>query len=186
MKKILILLFLVASFFTVKAQSDMLNVGVGIGNGSFGIYSGSRGLRGYNSRITLPTIGLSYEHWIRDAITLGGYVSFNRTVYRNRDFNYYKNSYNNMWFGVRGAYYFDDLIGMSTDFDLYAGAALGFVYSTNRQISQFDDPVLRSNGLYGVAGLFIGGRYHIAESVSLYSELGIVASWITIGATFML
>ena len=186
-KSVFMALFIVSGMLTSYAQSNMLNLGLGIGGGSFSVYSGNTGLGGYSSRISLPAVGVSYEAWVHEAITVGAYLSYNSVTFRNDNWNYNKKKYNNLWFGGRGAYYFDDLFSFDDEFDFYGGASLGFGYSSIKEVSQYGSPTRQDSSLwFPVFGIFAGGRYHFSHQFSVFSELGMSAAWLTAGLTIKL
>ena len=154
---------------------------------------GSGNLAGYKSRIATPSFGFSLEVPVGDAITIGPYIGFKKIIRRNDDWAYNRNVSTSAWFGARGSYYFDELIGFDEDFDFYAGAALGFNYWRQRQTSNVGLEDISSAQLsFPNLGLHIGGRYWLREGIAIYGETGLgiggqqLNPWLNLGATFKL
>jgi hypothetical protein len=173
----------------------LLNLGVGLGNGL--AFNANTGFGGYSRSYSLPSIGASMDFGVHPDISVGPYVGFNVNGYRQvRTYNnfgqplYERRNSTAIWFGAQGKYYFDNLIGLTDEFDLYAGVALGVSIVTDRY--SYDDGISNTapwrkgtetrGGVY--PGLSVGGRYFFNDSIAVYSELGFVGAWWNIGVTF--
>ena len=99
-------------------------------------------------QINFGLIGLSYEIPVSSAITIAP------AAFTNFDLDY-------LTLGVKANYYFDDLIGISSPWDFYAGANLGFGIAMNNDNSSDLD-----------LGLQVGGRWFWSEKWGVYAEIG--------------
>ena len=165
----LILMVGVANAQYQQGQLDF-NLGLGLGN-TFGA-AGSA---------TFPPINLSGDYGVTDNISVGGLIGY--TAYKE-DFSFFGGSgswtYTYLIIGARGAYHFD----VSEDFDLYAGAMLGYnVASVNYEGTALFGVTEPSVG--GVAiGIFGGARYHFSENLGAFAELGYSVGYLNLGATY--
>lgn len=98
--------------------------------------------------LNLGLIGASVEFPVASAITVGP------AAYTNFDLNY-------LTLGAKGNYYFDDLFGLPSEWDVYAGANLGFGVAMNSDNDSDLD-----------LGLQVGGRWFWSDKWGLYVELG--------------
>jgi len=78
--------------------------------------------------------------------------------------------------GLQGGwnYYFDDLLDMPNDIDLYAGARLNYyIWNTKVEdsVDGFDEGYSGNSGGLGLA-FTAGGRYHFKENMSAFLEVG--------------
>ncbi|MCF6352042.1 MAG: hypothetical protein L3J06_03430 [Cyclobacteriaceae bacterium] len=173
MKKVLIISSLFTLLFTVNSfaqfnpaanDSKMLSVGLGVSGWGIPIYG-------------------RYEFSVADNITVGGVLSYQSKRYGIPGFDY-RLSY----FGIaaRGSYHFNELLGADDKWDFYAGATLGYYFSSFSGDAFAGSNNLGDGGL-GV-GVHIGARYFINEKIALNAEFGggSAVSGATIGVTFML
>jgi hypothetical protein len=174
MKKLILLgtITLLVSFAS-KAQYQkgdfLLNAGIGLGY----YYAGG-----------VPLI-VSGEYAFTDKLTIGpylGYTSWNNSVFAAS----YKFRYTFIDFGVRGAYHFSELFGITNEkLDIYGGAFLGYVVSSYTYNGSSSFPTYSDSYGGGVrTGIFAGARYYFAEKVAGYGELGYGISPLSIGLTF--
>ncbi|MBA3682908.1 MAG: hypothetical protein H0W73_17350 [Bacteroidetes bacterium] len=180
MKKIILVLMLV-TLFNKGMQSQekygrTLNLGAGIG------------YYGYS-----PAISLNYEFDVFKNFTLAPFV----TVMSHRHYRYWgdvnKNyPYKNYYYretivpiGVKGTYYFDELLNATETWDFYAAASLGVAYRTTTWDSDYyGDRVVRSysSPLYG--DLHIGAEAHLSSKVGLFLDLSTGLSTLGLGFHF--
>lgn len=182
MKKSLLILLplLISSISFSQKEKGILNLGIGVGNGGLKIETNNN--KNHTSRISTPALGASYEIEVHPDITVGPYLGFNRVTYRNDSWVHNKSSHTNVWLGGRGAYYFDNLMGLHDQFDFYAGAALGFAYSNRRETSNIGfEPVSSSSLNAPIFGIFVGGRYWFKDNFAAFAETGLGASWLNLG-----
>ena len=133
---------------------NALNIGVGIGYG------------GYYNHSSL-TLMLNYEFDVARNFTLApfiGYAGYSDSYYwGNKNYPYRNYTYREVAIplGVKGAYYFDDLLKASDKWDFYAAGSLGFVIRS----------VTWENGYYGDKYEYYGSSKRIGGSSPLYLNL---------------
>jgi len=150
MKKLYFLAAALLLLNITKAQCP-INKGQAQFNGGFGF--SSWGLPVY--------LGLDYG--VHKDVTVGGEVSFRS--YRN---NWNNNKYRHSVLGIsaNGNYHFNHLLEIPLEWDVYAGANLGF-YIWNSPDDYLGDN-LSGLGL----GLQVGGRYYFNEKMGINLEFG--------------
>lgn len=179
-KTIIISLFFLAVFsFNVSAQETTspekfgktLNLGVGVG--------GYAGYYGYIGR-SLPVFHLDYEFDVAKNFTLAPFVSFYsyKTGYywgdnhNNYPYQYYYYHETVIPIGVKGTYYFDQLLHANANWDFYLAGSLGFAIVNSRW----------DNGYYGDRNYYrnaspmffdfhIGAEYHLNSRLGLFLDL---------------
>jgi hypothetical protein len=148
---------------------------------------------GYYPYITgvFPMIHINYEFDVARNLTLAPFISiysyrnFIRTG--NSDFpsNYYYYRRSVIPVGVKGSYYFDELLGAGPKWDFYGGASLGVTiskttwdngYMTTQQINRGIDPLFLN--------IHAGTKYHLNNSSAVFFEMSPEMS--TLGMTFYL
>lgn len=150
MKKIILLLGLFVSFATVSAQGTLekgefqINAGFGFSNWGVPVYLGA-------------------DYCIMDDITVGGEISYRSKTYQNI-------KYTSFGILANGNYHFNRLLKIPSEFDVYAGASIGYYnWSHNNNSGVLFDPHYTS----GLAwGLQIGGRYFFSDNFGVNLELG--------------
>jgi hypothetical protein len=190
MKKIILLQMFVLTVLghTLRAQSynsapreffgTTINLGAGIG------------YYGYMGR-PAPAIMLNVELDIARNITLAPFIGFH-TYSRNYYWGSPNDPYRNYSYretvipvGVRGAYYFDQLLKAGDKWDFYAASTLGFAYHTVTWDSNYNGDRSVSSGpspLYATA--HIGSRLHVTQKFGLFLDLSTGLS--TFGLSFKL
>jgi len=102
------------------------------------------------SQLNIGLVGVSYEIPVTPAITIAP------TAFTDFDFDY-------VTLGVKANYYFDELLGLPSEWDVYGGANAGF-------------GIWMGNGTSGSSaldlGLQIGGRWFWSDKWGVYLELG--------------
>jgi outer membrane immunogenic protein len=150
MKKIIISLSFVMITGFVLSQSPLyigtsqLNAGLGLSNTGIPIYIG-------------------FDHSIARDITIGAEAS-----YRAYNENWENSYYNHNILGLSGNanYHFNSLLGISSRWDLYAGANLGFYVWTS------PDGYTGNHGLNLDLGAQVGTRYYFTNSFGVNLEFG--------------
>lgn len=99
-------------------------------------------------QLNFGLIGVSFEIPVAKAITVAP------AAYTNFDLNH-------LTLGVKGNYYFDELFGLPSAWDVYAGANVGFGIAMNDNSSSDLD-----------LGLQVGGRWFWSEKWGVYAEIG--------------
>ncbi len=126
-----------------KGQNQ-LNFGVGFSDKGIPVYFG-------------------IDHAVHNNVTLGAELS-----YRGYEEKYNNNNYKHNVLGISGNfnYHFNTLFSIPSNWDLYAGANVGFnIYNT---IDGYDGDDVSGLGL----GLQVGGRYYFNKKVGVNLEFG--------------
>ncbi|CAN5145110.1 hypothetical protein BH09BAC5_BH09BAC5_28290 [soil metagenome] len=179
MKKILITTAISISIIcgTISAQttSDNVNSGETYGNTlNLGVGIGYYGYVGH----TMPVLHADFEFQVANNFTLAPFV----TVYSYRNYYYWgspNHPYKDYYYrttviplGVKGSYYFDQILGAGPKWDFYLAASLGFaIRKTTWESGYYGETVVQhsSSGLY-LDG-HIGTEYHLNNKVGLFLDL---------------
>jgi hypothetical protein len=179
MKKLLFVafFFLSISISNVNAQEKFgrtLNLGAG-----FGYY-------GYMGGIG-PAVNVNYEFDLVKNVTLApsvGFYTYHNDYYFG-DYYYNGNYYgsNNYGYrdivipiGAKGTYYFDDLLNLPKQFDLYAAASAGVVFRSRTWDAGYN-AAYYGKKYYGhtYSPIYIdahaGGEYHLNKGIGFYVDL---------------
>lgn len=154
-----------------KEGDKYLNIGLGVGGG---YYYGS---------YTLPTLGLTYEKGIKDNLSVGLYLGYTRST---ESYTYFTSTatytYNYIIVGPRASYHYNlfDMEGLDT----YGGILLGYAIVNVSVDDEFGTSDYTVGSGFFAYSFFIGARYKLNESLSLFGELGAGYSPITVGLTF--
>ncbi len=179
MKKLLLASFISFAVFSISVSAqdtktpaasesygNTLNIGLGIG------YYGYVGH-------SIPVIHADYEFNVARNFTLAPFV----TIYSYQDYYYWGNPnypYRNYSYretvvpvGVKGSYYFDQLLHAGSKWDFYLAASLGFaIHRTTWETGYYGETTVvdhSSSGLY-LDG-HIGTEYHLNQKVGLFLDL---------------
>ncbi|HET7818812.1 MAG TPA: hypothetical protein VFL70_05850 [Bacteroidia bacterium] len=187
MKTIIISFFiLIGSNLNLRAQEaplaqnfgNTLNFGAGIG---------------YYNYVThaLPVLHANYELQVAKDFTLAPFI----TVYSYQNYYYWGNPkypYKNYTYrqtvvpiGVKGSYYFDQILNAGSKWDFYLGASLGFaIRKTTWENGYYGETTIQhgSSNLY--ADGHIGTEYHLNQNIGLFLDLSSAIS--TFGLAFHL
>jgi hypothetical protein len=160
---------LVTNSYSQENFANTLNIGLGVGGyGGYSRYVGR----------SVPVLHLNYELSVAKDFTLAPFISF----YRYTDNYFYGNNGNPgknyryrqtvVPIGVKGTYYFDDLLRATSKWDFYLGASLGFALITstwdsdyNGDRNYFNEP----SALY--LDIHIGTEYHISKQLGVFFDL---------------
>jgi hypothetical protein len=177
MRKIVIvtLTLLLASVFhfTGNAQSPYgktLNLGLGVG-GYSGYYK-------YAGR-SVPVFHIDYEFDVAKDFTLAPFISFytysNEYYWGNKNYpnQYYTYNETVIPIGIKGTYYFDELLKANNKWDFYLGASLGFalVNSSWEAGYQGDEKYFNNKGNSVFLDLHIGTEYHFNNRLGAFLDL---------------
>ena len=169
MRKIIVSLsFLIIFQMTGYSQENYaktLNLGLGIG------YYGYVGH-------SLPVFHINYELPVAKNFTLAPFLTFysysNEYFWgdKNHPYRYFTYRETVIPVGVKGTYYFDDLLHANSKWDFYLGASLGFAI-VNRSWS---DGYYGDQNLYhGASSLYldfhIGTEYHFNNNLGMFLDL---------------
>ena len=118
---------------------------------SFALILGASSLFGQaRQQLNFGLIGVTYDIPVATDIAVSPFVG------TNFDLSY-------LTVGVKGNYYFDNLVNLLPAFDFYAGANVGYGF-------KIDDNPNNDNDLD--LGLQVGGRWFWSEKWGLYLEIG--------------
>lgn len=145
---------------------NTLNLGVGIG------------YYGYVGR-TLPVVHADYEFNVARNFTLAPFI----TVYSYKNYYYWgspNHPYRDYYYrqtvipvGIKGTYYFDELLNAGSRWDFYLGASLGIaIRKTVWESGYYGEKTVithSSSGLY-LDG-HIGTEFHMNDKVGLFLDL---------------
>lgn len=156
-------------------DQTFLNLGFGISGWGVPVYVN------YETPISVENITISAGGSIQSKTESYNYLFNDRIRYRHTI----------LGLQVAGNYYFDELVGLPNDFDLYGGLQLEYyIWNTKVVDSKFNSVAYTGSGAggLGVSGL-VGGRYHIKPnklSLNLILGAGTVFSSGRIGVSFWL
>ena len=175
--KLIIAVILMVISFNGMAQEkygNTLNLGLGLG------YYGYGG-------VTFPVLHANYEIDILKDFTLapfltyysysGGY-SWGDNSHAWKNYSYHETV---VPFGLKGTYYFDDLIGASPKWDFYLAGSLGILMTSHGSINDnvpTDDFYRQTGSLF--FDLHIGTEYHISSRIGVFLDLSTGVSTIGI------
>ncbi len=149
-----------------ESHGNTLNLGVGIG------YYGYIGH-------TLPVVHADFEFNVARNFTLAPFI----TVYSYQNYYYWGNPnypYKDYYYrqtvipiGMKGSYYFDELLRAGSRWDFYLAGSLGFaIRKTVWESGYYGEETVISQG---VSGLYldghIGAEYHMNNHLGLYLDL---------------
>jgi hypothetical protein len=150
MKRILSILLLLTVITAVNAQNPLpkgksqLNVGIGLSDWGIPVY-------------------LGIDHGISTDFTIGGELSY-RSYKENWKDNRFKHSITGISANLN--YHFNRILKIPKEFDLYAGANVGFYVWSSPDTYDGD----HSSGL-GLSGQ-VGGRYYFNNKIGFNLEVG--------------
>lgn len=177
MKKLFIITITMLSIsmihFTSNAQEShgkTLNVGLGVG-GYSGYYK-------YAGR-SLPVFHVDYEFDVAKNFTLAPFISF--YTYSN-EYYWGNNTYPNQWYtytetvipvGLKGTYYFDQLLNATSKWDFYLGASVGFAFVNSSWDAGYngDEKYFNNKGNSAFLDLHLGAEYHINNRLGAFLDL---------------
>ena len=147
------------------SHGNALNLGLGIGG-----YSGYYGYEGHS----LPVFNINYEFDVAKNFTLAPFISFytNRNEYWDKDNRYYYRE-TVIPIGVKGTYYFDQILNANSKWDFYLAGSLGFAIAN----TTWDSRYIGDRGIYYkersplFLDLHVGTEYHLSSKVGLFLDL---------------
>ncbi len=119
----------------------------------------------------------SYDVNVAEDINVGGRLSFQSTKEGFSSFGG-RNEWRHTIVGINGVgyYYFNRILDIPEQFDVYGGASLGFYIWNTKSIRTDLGPNISSSSASGSGGLGIGilagGRYYFKENLGVNLELG--------------
>lgn len=153
--------------FTTSAQEQYgktLNLGLGVG--------GNSGYSRYIGR-SIPVFTANYELNVAKNFTLAPFISF----YSFRDKYYWSN--NNYTYsetvipiGIKGTYYFDELLNANSRWDFYAAGSLGFALVNSHWGEGYDGDKNHFNkGNGGFLDIHLGVEYHFNSNIGMFVDV---------------
>lgn len=185
MKKIQLTVIAILLSTMITAQNSgasnygrTLNLGVGIGY---------YGYIGYS----IPVFHINYEIDVAKNFTLAPFITFysyKNDYYwgnKNKPYRYYKYNETVVPIGVKGSYYFDEILRAGPKWDFYLAGSLGFVIRRTTWDSDYEGIKTIQQGtgpLY--LDLHIGTEYHFNTKTGVFLDLSTGVS--TLGLAFKL
>ena len=158
--------------------TNMINLGIGLGD----VYWGS----GYGSSGLPFSLNASYEHGITDKLGIG-YIGVGAQVgYATQQYSYdgtlaWKST--GILIAARGSFHFNISSAIGKKLDPYVGVLIGYVltnYSYNYGYGTGYGPAGKASGI--VPGFYAGAHYLFAPHFGVFGELGYTSfSILTIG-----
>lgn len=122
----------------------------------------------------LPVLHANYEIDVAKNFTLAPFLGFytynNHTVSNSGiTYNYHETA---IPIGIKGTYYFDDLLKVKPNWDLYLGASAGFAIINSNWDTGYTGNKEGFNGANPLfVNLHIGSEYHFNNSVGAFLDL---------------
>jgi len=163
---------------TTEKYGKTLNAGIGIGY---------YGYDGHSS----PVLHADFEFDVAKNFTLAPFITYysyqNYYYWGNPHYPYRDYSYRQtvIPIGVKGTYYFDQLLKAGPKWDFYLAASLGFaIRKTTWENGYYGETVVQngSSGLYLDA--HIGAEYHLTKKLGLFLDLSTGFSTFGLAAHF--
>lgn len=137
-----------------------LNLGLGVG-GYSGYYK-------YAGR-SLPVFHINYEFDVARSFTLAPFISFYTFNGRNNNYGYRETV---IPIGVKGTYYFDDILNASSPWDFYLAGSLGFaLVNSSWDAGYTGDKNYYHNGSGLLLDVHIGAEYHFNNRLGMFLDL---------------
>jgi hypothetical protein len=118
--------------------------------------------------------GITYEHGVSDDISFGAQLDYNSSTYGGYGYygsyyNSYRWGYTATYFGLRGSYHLNKILGINSNkFDLYAGAGLGYI--SFRWRDDYYGDVDYGSRIF--LNYFVGAKYYFTPKIGAFAELG--------------
>ncbi len=132
---------------TGEQFGNALNLGLGLG---YGYLDG-------------PGIIVNYELGVAKNFTLAPFIGF-------ETYNGVHYTHSIIPIGVKGTYYFDELLKAPSEWDFYAAASLGYSINSITYDHAYVGSGVDERGLFLL--LHIGAEYHVSNKVGIYLDLG--------------
>lgn len=159
-----------------------LNLGIGAG--------GYSGYYGYVNQ-TMPVIQLNYEFDVAKNFTLAPFISYYSYSkqyyynYKNNGYKYYAFRERVIPIGLKGTYYFDQLLSATSKWDFYLGASIGFAFrKVTWDSDYYGEKDYYNNGDPMFLDIHVGTEYHFNNKLGAYLDLSNGVS--TLGLAFHL
>ncbi len=175
MKRLIIITFLLLIMFHFNGQAQekygqTINLGLGIG--------GYSGYYGYVGR-SLPVFHFDYEFDVAKNFTLAPFVNFysySNNYYwkgnKNYPERYYTYKETVIPIGVKGTYYFDELLNANSKWDFYLAGSLGFsIVNSTWDNDYYGDKNYYRNGNLLYLDIHAGAQYNFTNSLGAFLDL---------------
>jgi hypothetical protein len=173
MKKYTILFLLISTaVLNTSAQEKYgrtLNLGLGVG--------GYSGYYGYVNH-TMPVLHVDYEFDVAKNFTLAPFVSFytySNSYYwgnNNNPYRYYNYRETVVPVGVKGTYYFDELLKANSKWDFYLAGSLGLSIRSSHWDNGYEgDKNYYNGGSALFLDIHIGTEYHFTKRLGGFLDL---------------
>ncbi len=171
-KNIVLILLTFGMIVDGKGQEkfgNTLNLGIGLGYYSYTAH-------------TVPVLNINYEFDVAKNFTLApsiGFYNYRNDYYwgnKNYPYRFYTYHETVVPIGVKGTYYFDDLVKANSKWDFYGAGSLGFaIIRSSWEDGYYGDRTIYRNGYRGTTPLYldlhIGTEYHINQKLGLFLDL---------------
>ncbi len=153
-----------------------------------GISFGPTWYAGHEYSTTLHPIFISADYGLKDDIgpgTLGigalaGYSTYKETLtLLNETYGW---NYKAIICVAVGTYHYEFI----DNFDIYAGIGGGLRYINDSYFGNPDYNHDPDSGIFPVFSIFAGGRYYLADSISIFGQLGYGIAWLSAGLSLKL
>ncbi len=172
MKQSLSIIILLCSVTIANAQDKYgktLNLGLGIGYYPYIVHN-------------VPVLSANYEFDIAKNFTLApsiGFYSYRNNYYwgnKNYPYRYYSYHERVLSLGLKGSYYFDDLVNANSKWDFYVAGSLGVAFVRARwEDGYYGDRSIYRNAYRGSTPVYLdlhlGTEYHINNKIGLFLDL---------------
>jgi hypothetical protein len=169
-----------SSVFSQEKYGHTLNLGIGVG-GNYGYYNyiGS----------TIPVLHLDYEIEAAKYFTLAPFINahsytrvrkWGNNNFPDRDYRYRETA---LAVGLKGAYYFDNIVKAGSKWDFYLAGSIGFMQAFARWDDGYDGDrnyYQSPNRIY--LDLHAGAEYKISKRTGIFLDLSTGIS--TLGLAF--
>lgn len=175
MKKLLFATMILTAAFAGKVTAQESSDGESFGNTlNLGVGIGYYGYVGH----TLPVIHANYEFNVARNFTLAPFI----TMYTYKKYHNWGNpndGYRDYYYrttvipvGVKGSYYFDQLLGAGSKWDFYLAGSLGFAIRKTVWEDGYYGNVVVQNSTSGIyLDAHVGTEFHLSEKVGLCLDL---------------
>ncbi|MBI3233323.1 MAG: hypothetical protein HYZ42_04675 [Bacteroidetes bacterium] len=191
MKKLTLLLVLFSWFFADNTNAQQPKVYTEKFGQTFNLGIGIGGYSGYYRYVgnSLPVISANYEFDVAKNFTLAPFISYSSYTHayywgnKNYPYKYYNFRETVIPIGIKGTYYFDQLVNAGSKWDFYVAGSLGFAIVRTRWDSDYyGDRNYYQNASPLLLDLHIGTEYHFNKKIGAFLDLSTGVS--TIGLAF--
>jgi hypothetical protein len=169
--------FILVSTKSIKAQNSTSHEGFG-NTLNLGLGIGYYGYIGSN----VPVIHVDYEFDVVKDFTLApsiSYFSYRNTYYwgnKNYPYRLYNYRQTVIPIGVKGTFYFDDLVNANSNWDFYAAGTIGVaIIKSSWDDGYYGDKYIYRNSRQSSTPLFLdvhaGVEYHLSNKAGLFLDL---------------